>query len=205
MVNKLDAENKLFRYFGLDKNKCSRIRQISLETKIPYMTLNRIIKKFERQNLVITKKIGKSIVCSLNKNNSITKQHLTLASEAYKSYFLERSPLIKKMYKIIKENEAKEFSAILFGSYAKGKEQKHSDVDIAFISNFKQEAKNIQSEFKAIEQIYDIEINVMIFTEKQFSDMLKTKGENVGKQILKNHVVLHNPELFWNIVYGVLT
>ena len=44
----------------------------------------------------------------------------------------------------------------------------------------------------------------MIFTEKQFKEMLKIKEENVGKQILKNHVILHNPELFWNIIYGVL-
>ena len=197
----MNVIEKLFRHFALDINKSSTIRQISLETKIPYMTLNRTIKKLEKQNLIITKKVGKSVVCSLNKDNKITKQHLILASESFKNDFIEKKILIKKINQIIKENKSKEFSAILFGSYAGGKEQKHSDIDIAFISESKEIIKKILNEFRTIEQIHDIEVNTMIFTKKQFSEMLKAHEENVGKQILNNHVILHNPELFWNIIY----
>jgi len=199
----MNAIEKLFRYFALNINKVRTIRQISLKTKIPYMTLNRIIKKLEKQNLIITKKVGKSVVCSLNKDNRITKQHLILASESFKDHFIEKRLLIKKINQIIKENKSKEISAILFGSYAAGKEQKHSDIDIAFISESKEIIKKILDEFRTIEQIHDIEVNTMIFTKKQFKDMLKSKEENVGKQILKNHVILYNPEFFWNIIYEV--
>jgi hypothetical protein len=31
--------------------------------------------------------------------------------------------------------------------------------------------------------------------------VLARKEENVGKQIMKNHAVMHNPELFWNSAY----
>lgn len=209
MVNKMEVKmeviDKLFNYFGLNINKSESIRQISLEIRVPYMTLSRVIKKLEKQKLILTKSVGKSIICSLNKNNNLTKQYLTIASESYKDYCLGKKPLIRKIYEIIKEDVSKRLSVILFGSYAKGKEQKHSDIDLAFISDSKQKIKKIQKEFRAIEQIYDIEINLMVFTEKQFSSMLRAKEENVGKQILKNHIILSNPELFWNIVYGVLT
>lgn len=199
----MDYEHSLFRHLGLNIGKDKTIRQISLETKIPYMTLNRIIKKLEKQNLINTKKQGKAIICSLNKNNDITKHHIILASESFKNHFLEKKPLIKKIYEIIK-NTSKELSIVLFGSYAKEKEQKHSDIDIAFISNSKKLIKKIESEFRTIEQIHDTEINSMIFTEKQFKEMLRAKEENVGKQILKNRVILHNPELFWNLVYEAI-
>ncbi len=199
MMNPLE---KLFRYFALNIDKAKTIRQISLETKIPYMTLNRVIKKLEKQNLIITKKIGKSVVCSLNKDNLITKQHLILASESFKNQFIEKKPLIKKIYQIIGENKPKELSGILFGSYAAGKEQKHSDIDLAFITNSKETIKKIKDEFKAIEQIHDIEINIMVFTKKQFKEMLKAKEENVGKQILGNHIILYNPEIFFGGVYN---
>jgi len=195
---------RAFKYFGVNINKSKTIRQISLETKIPYMTLNRIIKKLKKQDLIITKKVGKSIVCSLNKDNDITKQHLIIASESLKNYFLERKPLIKKIHKIIEENKSKEFSAMLFGSYAEEREQKHSDVDLAFIYQSKRTIKNIQYELKTIEKIYDIEINLMIFSEKQFKEMLKAKEENVGKQILKNHIIMYNSVFFWNLVYEVV-
>ena len=202
MVNKMENRDKLFSYFGLNINESRTIRQISLDIKVPHATLSRLIKKLKKENLISTKNVGKSIVCSLNKNNSITKQYLVLASESYKNYFLGKKPLTRKINDILKDSNS--YSAILFGSYAASKEQKHSDIDLAFISNSKQKMKNLQYELKAIEQIYDVEINTMIFTENQFKDMLKAKQENVGKQILKNHVILHNPELFWNIVYGAL-
>ena len=201
MINNIE---KIFRYFALNLNKNLTIRQLSTETKIPYMTLNRIVKKLEKRDLITTKNVGNSIVCSLNKSNIITKQHIILASESFSSYLLEKKPLIKKIQKIIEEKKPSETSTVLFGSYALGKEQKYSDIDIVFVSNFKGKIKKILNEFKTIEKIHDIEINFMIFTEMQFKEMLKSKEENVGKQILNNHIVLYNPELFWNLVYEVM-
>ena len=201
MINNIE---KIFRYFALNLNKNLTIRQLSTETKIPYMTLNRIVKKLEKRDLITTKNVGNSIVCSLNKSNIITKQHIILASESFSSYLLEKKPLIKKIQKIIEEKKPSETSTVLFGSYALGKEQKYSDIDLVFVSNFKRKIKKILNEFKTIERIHDIEINFMIFTEMQFKEMLKSKEENVGKQILNNHIVLYNPELFWNLVYEVM-
>ena len=34
--------------------------------------------------------------------------------------------------------------------------------------------------------------------------MLKDKDENVGKQALKGHIILNNPEEFWGLVLNGL-
>ena len=52
----MNNTQKLLRYFGLNISRKDTIRQISLETKIPYMTLNRIIKKLEKDKIIITEK-----------------------------------------------------------------------------------------------------------------------------------------------------
>lgn len=195
----MNNTEKLFRYFCLNFNKEETIRQISIETRISYMTLNRIVKKLEKENLIITKKVGNSVLCSLNINNDITKYHLILASDSFRNDFIIKKPLIKKIAGILKDSLDADSSAILFGSYASGKEQKHSDIDIAFISE--KEIKKLKEGFRALEQIHSIEINFMQFSKEQYLEMLKSERENVGKQILKNHVILKNPELFWNLVY----
>jgi len=194
----MNSEKKIIQYFGKNLKKEKTIRQISLETKIPYMTANRKIKELAKNNIITLKKQGKATICTLNTDNPLTKQHLILAEEEYKNELIRKKPLLKKICQIFPENN---YSAVLFGSYAKGTEQKHSDIDIAFIN---QNLKKIQNELQTIEQIHDIEINTMHFTKKQFQNMLKTKEENIGKQILQNHIILYNPELFWNITYETI-
>ncbi|MBD3361428.1 hypothetical protein GF358_01420 [Candidatus Woesearchaeota archaeon] len=192
------ADKKIIQYFGKNLKKEKTIRQISLETKTPYMTVNRTIKELAENNIITLKKQGKATICTINTDNPLTKQHLILAEESYKNELIRKKPLLKKICQTLPENN---YSAILFGSYAKETEQKHSDIDIAFIN---QTPKKIQNELRTIEQIHDIEINTMNFTKKQFQNMLKAKEENIGKQILKNHVILYNPELFWNITYEII-
>lgn len=86
---------RVFRYFSLNLDKKATIRQLSLKTKIPYMTLNRIIKRLEKQNLILTERIGNSVLCSLNKANPITKHYLIIASEYLKIHLIEKNQSIR--------------------------------------------------------------------------------------------------------------
>ena len=140
----MNSEEMLFRHFGLNMDEGKTMRQISIDTGIAYMTLNRIIKELGKKGLVNTKKQGKAIICALNKNNPLTKQHIILASDAFKNELIEKKPLLKEISRIIQAITAQNTSAILFGSYAKSTEQKHSDIDIAIISNTKETAKKIR-------------------------------------------------------------
>ena len=43
-------------------------------------------------------------------------------------------------------------------------------------------------------------INPLFFMISEFVHMLRDKDENVGKQALKEHIILNNPEGFWEAV-----
>lgn len=193
MINKRE---RIFRYFSINIDKRATIRQISLDTKIPYMTLNRTIKKLEKQNLIVTERIGKSLICSLNKYNPITKHYLILASEYFKNDFIEKKPLIKRIVEIIEEKKPKEFSAILFGAYEAG------HIELAFISKSKKTINDVKDKLRIIEKA--IRVKYVAFTKEKFKELLTAKEENTAKEILKNHVILYNPEIFWNIIYEVI-
>lgn len=194
-------KTKILRYFALNLDKQKTIRKVSQETETPYMTANRIVKDLADKNILTMSKLGNSIVCNLNLKNMLTKNYLILAEDEAKPFLIKKYPLLIKIDKIIKENENPKFSSILFGSYASQKAEKHSDIDICFITDDKRCMTKILDEFKEIEKLHDIEINTLIFTKKQFKDMIRSKEENVGKQIIKNHIILFNPELYWNIVF----
>ena len=38
----------------------------------------------------------------------------------------------------------------------------------------------------------------------EFRDMLRDKEENVGKQVLKDHIILNNPKEFWECVLNAV-
>ena len=55
--------------------------------------------------------------------------------------------------------------------------------------------------FSKYEVIFKLKINPIFITKKEFKLMLKDKEENVGKQALYNHIILNNPEAFWECVF----
>ena len=143
-------------------------------------------------DLIIKEKAGKAILVKLNNTNSIIKSYLTIASEEEKKEYLKKSLVILK---ISSEIESKEI-VILFGSYAKKTENEKSDIDLMIIN--KDGKKSLS--FSKYEILFKKKINPVFITEKEFKQMIKEKAENVGKQALTNHLILNNPERFWEMV-----
>ena len=56
--------------------------------------------------------------------------------------------------------------------------------------------------FSKYELLFKTKINPIFITKKEFRLMLKGKEENVGKQALYSHIILSNPEAFWECVFN---
>ncbi|MBI2575990.1 nucleotidyltransferase domain-containing protein [Candidatus Woesearchaeota archaeon] len=136
--------------------------------------------------------VGKSKTLGLKTANPVAKALLTVGSDEERKEFLDKQPILRK---IMRELDPKE-TLILFGSYAKGEEREKSDIDILIIN--KDGGKSIS--FSKYEVLFRKKINPLFITAKEFIAMLQDKEENVGKQALKNHVILKNPEGFWEMV-----
>lgn len=186
MNNKL----KIMNYLGKNFGKKFTMHELSILTKIPYATFYRTIAQI--QDLVDITAIGKAKTININTNNKIVNSYLSISSYEEKKDFLKNQPIISK---IDKELETKDI-VLLFGSYAKKLENEKSDIDLLIIN--KKGNKTVS--FANYETIFKKKINPIFITQKELKLMLEEKTENLGKQAIKNHIVLRNPQDFWNIV-----
>jgi len=185
MNNKL----KIINYLGKNK-KSFTMHELSKILDIPYATFYREINKMK--NLLNIEIMGNSKIIQLN-NQSIIKSYLAISSEEEKLLFLENQPIINLIVKELNTNEV----ILLFGSYAKNKQKENSDIDLIILN---QTGKKSIS-FDKTETLLNKEVNPMFFSFKEFKVMLSNDEENVGKQALKNHIILNNPQKFWEVVF----
>ena len=186
----MDNKQKLVVFLGKNLTGSFTLHQLSQLLKIPYATFHRMLK--EMDNLLIFQPVGKARVVQLNLAYTLLKSYLAISSDEEKEEFIQINPLIKK---IAAEIDTKEV-VVLFGSYARRKETEQSDIDLMIIN--KKGEKSLS--FSKYELLFKKKINPLFVTEKEFKLMLKEKEENVGKQVLKNHIILNNPEHFWKMV-----
>jgi predicted nucleotidyltransferase len=181
----MDNKLKIINYLAKNKGKHT-MHELSKTLNIPYATFYRVVKK--SSDILTTELVGKSKLLSLNKESILTS-HLAIASDEEKKEFLKKQPLINLIHKDLDTSEV----VLLFGSYAKNKPKPHSDIDLAILNK----TGNKSFSLNKLEILLNKEINPMFFSFSEFNLMLKDKEENVGKQILKNHIVLKNPQKFW--------
>ena len=197
MVNKItDNKSKIISLYRFNYLSQYHVREIAKLTKKSHVTLLPHLKALEKDKILISKKIGKNKVYSLNLNNIIAKYYITLSETVESIIFLEQVFLIKKIFaELFKLNSFG--TIILFGSYAKKTFKEDSDIDIFYLGDITQNKIN---QIKKIGEIYGKTINIKKSTISNFENRLRKKDPLII-EIIKNHIILQNPEpfidLFW--------
>ena len=157
--------------------------------------LYRALSNAMHEGVITTQAIGKSLLYHLEINHKSASYLGVLGSELY-------TPPLEILYEIEKEITKKTvfFTALVFGSYANRTQKKGSDLDIAVIVKEKKEAQLVVAILESIKRKEIISIDPHVFTMFDFTKMLNADEENLGKQIVKNHLVFYNPDLFYNII-----
>lgn len=190
----MDNKLKIINYLGKNLNKRFTMHELSSLLAIPYASFYRTIESMK--DLLNIELVGKSKLISLNTNNLVINAHLIVSSDEEKKEYLIKEPIINKISQEIKTNDI----VILFGSYAKKLQRKKSDIDLLILN--KNGEKSLS--FSKYEILFKKKINPIFVTKKEFIAMLKTKEENVGKQALYNHIILNNPQDFWECVFNAI-
>ena len=186
----MDNALKIINYLGKHSREKYTMHNLSQTLHIPYTSFYRTVEMIK--DFLVIENVGKSKVLSLNVKRPIVKAHLTVSSDEEKKEFLKKQPILSKISQELNTEDI----VLLFGSYAKGKETDKSDIDLCIINKNGQKSLS----FSKYELLFKKKINPMFITSKEFKEMLKDKEENVGKQALKDHIVLNNPEQFWELV-----
>ncbi len=84
----------------------------------------------------------------------------------------------------------------MFGSYAIGKQTKQSDIDLCIVTDH----EDIRKKTCQIIRTLALPIHYLDFSVQEFISMLKTTEENVGKEIMKQNILLQGVEDFYRMV-----
>jgi len=162
---------KLIQTLGKNLGDIITIRQLSIDSNIPYSSTLRFINK--NKNLFNIEKKGSVKLISLNLNNNIVKNYLIISERKETENYIQKNPVFTI---ISREIISGDYSLVLFGSRANDEHREKSDIDLCVINNF--------------------EIDL-----KEFEIMLREKEHNLAKEIIKKHIILHGEEFFWNIIW----
>ena len=183
---------KLIWILGKNIKNSLPIRQLAKDSEVPYATAYRTIEK--NKNIFKIVKKGNIKLCSLNLEDSITKNYLILAERQQADFFIEKNPKISILKKELPKGD---YACVLFGSRAEEQQRKKSDMDICIIN--KDGSKNVK--FSKYELLFKVDINPIYLAKKEFKAILKEKEHNLAKEIVKKHIILYGEEYFWDIVF----
>lgn len=157
------------------------IRELAKELNLIPSTIMRMTNKLEANNVVDFKTEGKNKVFFL-KSSPEAQTHLYMA-EYYKLFKILKNPKIRYIVKKIQEKTNSEL-IILFGSYAKGTQVKESDIDIYVETD----SNKLKEDIMMISS--DLSVKIGTFGKDSY----------LGKEIIKDHIIIQNVERFYHIL-----
>lgn len=171
------------------------ISQLSKKLKMDYKNTYNIIKKLEKENLIILNRFGNAYNCILNKK---------INPLIFEAEYRRREELLKnKNFKVLfnKLNSVMiPFVALIFGSYAKKKATQYSDIDLMLVYN-KNIEKNINIE-RTI-SLLPLDIHTVTFSYDEFLKMAKSREFSVVAEAIKHNIILTGIEEYYRLIENV--
>jgi predicted nucleotidyltransferase len=158
--------------------------------------IQKALSKFLAEDIVKKRNVGNIILYRINFENSLVYSYFNVLITE------KLPPLVRSSLRVIREElSGIQFASIsIFGSYAEGKQKEKSDIDIAVFVNSQAEKRKCELSLKSAELKTLVNTDYYIFTKDEMLKMLKDKYENLGKQIARKHLAVHNPAIFYSIV-----
>jgi len=172
------------------------IKEISLKINRAYVKIHNSIKRLSKKKIIKEELKGRAHYCSLD-YKSCMDIVCFINSQKAKEFLTKNKNIGPIIDEILKNVKFPDYTLVLFGSYAKGSAEKHSDVDIAIIvsNENKEEAERVMN---SIKRLSSLDIHSLEFTYKDFIEMLSSKENNVGKEIVKKSIVFKGCEQFYD-------
>ena len=183
--------------------------KLLIENRDKELSISTIAKMLEKDY-----KNAHNIVSRLSKTSAVKLQafgksyRVILANKPrpliFEAEYLRRNELLKnKDFAVMRDSfeamHSKLFVLLVFGSYAKKTQTKHSDIDLMFIVPDAGEEK-MESEIQSILSTLPLKIHAQIFKETDFKAMKNSREVTVGSEALKNNVILHGIESYYEMI-----
>ena len=171
--------------FTNDFNREYYVREVEKLLKISPRTAQLILEDLEDKGVLESKTRGKIKIYKIRLSES-AKRYLVFVEQYKAIAFLEKNLLIKEFVEKISPHI--KGIGVIFGSYAKGMEDKGSDLDIFVAGDCDKD------EIKRVSKNLGIGISIKCYPLKSFEKNINR--DILLKEILKNHIVFVNVEQF---------
>ncbi len=172
-------------------------KEIEEKSKYSHERVYTILMSLVNKNYLVKRKTGKTYLFSVNKNKDILLPYVHFHIKRTEK-FLELKPVFLKnmlsefIKKIYNDNL---ISVVLFGSYAKGKERKSSDIDILCVARRKY---NIEKVALSLEYKYNKKVTPIVILSKDFENM-KKDNPAFYKDLIESGIILYGIESFYRL------
>lgn len=188
---KYTSKQKILKFLIENKEEHS-ILEISKTLKIDYKNTFQIIKTLDPKIFSKIKR-GNSQLVSFNFNYN---PEILIVEEKRKEEFLNKNAKFKILKNEIDEQSYPFMIVLIFGSFAKGKEENSSDLDICIISDNEIKIKSLCQRL----ELLTLKIEIQEFTTQEFISMIEKKQNNLGNEIIKNNIILFGVENYYNLI-----
>lgn len=155
------------------------------------------INQLKKEEVLLEKKIGKSGLLTLNLNNDLTFHYIALCNNGRMGKTLKMA--VKRLKAEIVPITPF-YSVTVFGSYASNEQKESSDIDVAVFIEGEEKRKQIEAAINSAKLKTLIEIDAHVIPRTEMIEMLTNDEENLGKQIARKHLAVHNHQLFYDLI-----
>ena len=154
------------------------------------------LRLFVKNNILNSERKGNLDIYRLNVDNPISFQLL----EYLEAQDTINFPQLHVISDIIEKSPFKNFSLLVFGSYAEKKSTKNSDLDLCLLIENKDMEKKITPYLQDVKLNTTLKIDEHCITFSEFVEMLLREEENLGKQIFRKHKLFYNADIYYQLL-----
>ena len=168
------------------------IREISKKRKINYKSAYEAVKKLQGEGAIKLEKKGNTTLCSFVK--TLTPSTFLAEKERLNQALRNKSlnVIYHELYKL-----PVQFIALVFGSYAKKKQKKHSDIDLLIIS---ENAEKIEEKLSLVPE----KLHITSISSVEFIEMFQSKKFTVVTEAVKNNIILIGLEDYYRFLENAI-
>ncbi len=197
--NYQDTENRILGNLLRTPLKSKSLHQVAVDTEVSYVTIHKLAPKLIKRRAIKIEKKGKAHLASIDFEQADLEK-LSSAMLYEKSNFLKRHSCIFILSKEIeKALEGKFYTLIIFGSYAKEKPKKDSDIDLLFIVPRRNDVERYKEKINKAFELIPRKKHFVVVSVQDFEDMLNEKY-TVGRAAFQQGIVLFGTEHYYSMV-----
>lgn len=196
-INKIDSninfslKEKIIKFL-IENKKQWTILQISKELKSDYKNTFQEINKMHPSILMKEKKGSINLI----ELNISPHSQIFQVERKRTDLFLNTNKIFRLLSDDVISSNYPFFIILIFGSYVKNTCTKKSDIDICIISDNEDKTKELILKFR----LSPIQLDIQTFSTKEFISMINTKEANIGKEIIKENIILYGIENYYNLI-----